>query len=70
MMSERLNDLMQLMERANARSLTAKDRMTIQNISKEYGMYFRNTGCPNCWRDQVTLLVLHTRKLIKKAGNK
>ena len=70
MMNSRLNTLMQLMERAQSRSLTAEDRDDIKSISAEYRMFFRETKCNECWKDQVRLLILHTRKLIKKAENK
>lgn len=58
------------MERANTRSLTADDRELIKALSAEYRMPFRITTCNECWKDQVRLLILHTRKLIKKAGSK
>lgn len=61
---------MQLMERARTRSLTAEDRDSIKSMSAEYRMPFRETKCNECWKDQVRLLILHTRKLIKKAENK
>lgn len=70
MMTRRLTHLMQLMERANARSLTAEDKQQIKQLSQEYNMRFRETKCNECWKDQVRLLILHTRKLIKKAENK
>jgi hypothetical protein len=69
-MMSRLNNLMQLMERAQSRSLTAEDRDNIKSMSAEYRMPFRETKCAECWKDQVRLLILHTRKLIKKAENK
>lgn len=58
------------MERANTRSLTADDKQQIKQFSQEYNMRFRETKCNECWKDQVRLLILHTRKLIKKAENK
>lgn len=58
------------MGRANTRSLTADDKQIIKSISAEYRMPFRETKCAECWKDQVRLLILHTRKLIKKAENK
>ena len=66
MYTSRLENLMQLMERARTRSLTAEDRDVIKSMSEEYRMPFRETKCNECWKDQVRLLVLHTRKLIKK----
>ena len=67
MMTSRLQQLSAIMERANTRSLTADDRETIKVLSAEYRMPFRITTCNECWKDQVRLLILHTRKLIKKA---
>lgn len=70
MMTSRLTQLSAIMERANTRSLTADDRELIKALSAEYRMPFRETKCNECWKDQVRLLMLHTRKLIKKAENK
>lgn len=70
MMTSRLQQLSAIMERANTRSLTADDREIIKVLSAEYRMPFRITTCNECWKDQVRLLILHTRKLIKKAENK
>lgn len=58
------------MGRANTRSLTTDDKQQIKQLSQEYNMQFRETKCNECWKDQVRLLMLHTRKLIKKAENK
>lgn len=69
-MMSRLTILSELMERANTRSLTADDKQQIKQLSQEYNMRFRETKCNECWKDQVRLLILHTRKLIKKAENK
>ena len=69
-MTSRIDTLMQLMERARTRSLTAEDKERIKSMSAEYRMRFRETKCAECWKDQVRLLILHTRKLIKKAENK
>ena len=69
-MMSRIDTLMQLMERARTRSLTAEDKEIIKSMSAEYRMHFRETSCAECWKDQVRLLILHTRKLIKKAENK
>lgn len=69
-MTSRLTYLSELMERANTRSLTAEDKQQIKQLSQEYNMRFRETSCSECWKDQVRLLILHTRKLIKKAENK
>lgn len=69
-MTSRIDTLMQLMERARTRSLTAEDKEIIKSISAEYRMFFRETKCNECWKDQVRLLILHTRKLIKKAETK
>lgn len=69
-MMSRLTYLSELMGRANARSLTADDKQKIKELSQEYNMQFRETKCNECWKDQVRLLILHTRKLIKKAENK
>lgn len=69
-MMSRLTILSELMERANTRSLTADDKQRIKQLSQEYNMRFRETKCNECWKDQVRLLILHTRKLIKKAENK
>jgi hypothetical protein len=69
-MTSRLTHLSELMERANTRSLTADDKNQIKQLSQEYNMRFRETKCNECWKDQVRLLILHTRKLIKKAENK
>lgn len=68
-MTSRLIYLSELMERANTRSLTADDKQKIKELSQEYNMRFRETKCNECWKDQVRLLMLHTRKLIKKAEN-
>ena len=69
-MTSRLTYLSELMGRANTRSLTADDKTLIKQLSQEYNMRFRETKCNECWKDQVRLLILHTRKLIKKADNK
>jgi hypothetical protein len=69
-MMSRLTILSELMGRANTRSLTADDKQQIKQLSQEYNMRFRETKCNECWKDQVRLLILHTRKLIKKAENK
>lgn len=69
-MTSRLTILSELMGRANTRSLTADDKQQIKQLSQEYNMRFRETKCNECWKDQVRLLILHTRKLIKKADNK
>lgn len=69
-MMSRLTYLSELMGRANTRSLTAEDKELVKVMSKEYGMYFRVTGCPNCYIDQVRLLMLHTKKLIAKHETK
>lgn len=69
-MTSRLTYLSELMGRANTRSLTADDKTLIKQLSQEYNMRFRETKCNECWKDQVRLLILHTRKLIKKAENK
>ncbi len=69
-MMSRLTILSELMGRANTRSLTADDKQLIKQLSQEYNMRFRETKCNECWKDQVRLLILHTRKLIKKAENK
>ena len=69
-MTSRLAYLSELMGRANTRSLTADDKNKIKQLSQEYNMRFRETSCNECWKDQVRLLILHTRKLIKKAENK
>jgi hypothetical protein len=69
-MTSRLTYLSELMGRANTRSLTADDKQQIKQLSQEYNMRFRETKCNECWKDQVRLLILHTRKLIKKAENK
>ena len=69
-MMSRLTYLSELMGRANTRSLTADDKNQIKQLSQEYNMRFRETKCNECWKDQVRLLILHTRKLIKKAENK
>lgn len=69
-MMSRLTYLSELMGRANTRSLTADDKEKIKELSQEYNMRFRETKCNECWKDQVRLLILHTRKLIKKAENK
>ena len=69
-MTSRLTYLSELMGRANTRSLTADDKQIIKSMSAEYRMPFRETKCNECWKDQVRLLILHTRKLIKKAENK
>lgn len=69
-MMSRLTILSELMGRANTRSLTADDKNQIKQLSQEYNMPFRETKCNECWKDQVRLLILHTRKLIKKAENK
>lgn len=68
-MTSRLTYLSELMGRANTRSLTADDKQQIKQLSQEYNMRFRETKCNECWKDQVRLLILHTRKLIKKAEN-
>jgi hypothetical protein len=69
-MTSRLTYLSELMGRANTRSLTADDKNQIKQLSQEYNMRFKETKCNECWKDQVRLLILHTRKLIKKAENK
>ena len=69
-MTSRLSILSELMGRANTRSLTADDKQIIKSMSAEYRMPFRETKCNECWKDQVRLLILHTRKLIKKAESK
>lgn len=69
-MTSRLTYLSELMERANTRSLTADDKQQIKQLSQEYNMRFKETKCNECWKDQVRLLILHTRKLIKKAETK
>lgn len=69
-MMSRLTYLSELMGRANTRSLTADDKEKIKELSQEYNMRFRETKCNECWKDQVRLLILHTRKLIKKTENK
>ena len=69
-MMSRLTILSELMGRANTRSLTADDKQQIKQLSQEYKMHFRETKCAECWKDQVRLLILHTRKLIKKAESK
>jgi hypothetical protein len=69
-MTSRLTYLSELMWRANTRSLTADDKNQIKQLSQEYNMQFRETKCNECWKDQVRLLILHTRKLIKKAETK
>jgi hypothetical protein len=56
------------MGRANTRSLTADDKQLIKQLSQEYKMQFRETKCNECWKDQVRLLILHTRKLANKAS--
>jgi hypothetical protein len=56
------------MERAITRSLTADDKEKIKELSQEYNMRFRETKCNECWKDQVRLLILHTRKLANKAS--
>lgn len=56
------------MERAITRSLTADDKYQIKQLSQEYNMRFRETKCNECWKDQVRLLILHTRKLANKAN--
>ena len=66
-MTSRLSRLSELMGRANTRSLTTDDKQKIRELSQEYNMQFRETKCNECWKDQVRLLILHTRKLIKKA---
>lgn len=69
-MMSRLTILSELMGRANTRSLTADDKNQIKQLSQEYNMRFRETKCNECWKDQLRLLILHTRKLIKKAETK
>jgi hypothetical protein len=69
-MTSRLTYLSELMGRANTRSLTADDKNQIKQLSQEYNMRFRESKCNECWKGQVRLLILHTRKLIKKAENK
>lgn len=56
------------MERVITRSLTADDKEKIKKLSQEYNMRFRETKCNECWKDQVRLLILHTRKLANKAN--
>lgn len=67
-MMSRLTYLSELMGRANTRSLTADDKNQIKQLSQEYNMRFRETKCNECWKDQVRLLILHTRKLANKAN--
>lgn len=67
-MTSRLTYLSELMERANTRSLTTDDKEKIKELSQEYNMQFRETKCNECWKDQVRLLILHTRKLANKAN--
>lgn len=67
-MMSRLTILSELMERAITRSLTADDKQQIKQLSQEYNMRFRETKCNECWKDQVRLLILHTRKLANKAS--
>lgn len=67
-MTSRLTYLSELMGRAQSRSLTAEDRDNIKSMSAEYRMPFRETKCNECWKDQVRLLILHTRKLANKAN--
>lgn len=63
-----LTYLSELMGRANTRSLTTDDKQQIKQLSQEYNMQFRETKCNECWKDQVRLLILHTRKLANKAN--
>lgn len=67
-MTSRLTYLSELMGRANTRSLTTDDKQKIRELSQEYNMRFRETKCNECWKDQVRLLILHTRKLANKAN--
>ena len=67
-MTSRLTYLSELMGRANTRSLTTDDKQKIRELSQEYNMQFRETKCNECWKDQVRLLILHTRKLANKAN--
>lgn len=67
-MTSRLIYLSELIERARTRSLTADDKQQIKQLSQEYNMRFRETKCNECWKDQIRLLMLHTRKLANKAS--
>lgn len=65
-MQSRLVKLVEMMDRAKSSALTNEDKTNVVEWSAEYRIKFKITSCANCWIDQITLLTIHTRKLIRR----